>query len=31
MTTDTEALRAAFEAWYTDGYPRAAERSIDGD
>ena len=31
MTTDIKALRAAFEAWYTDGYPRAAERSIDGD
>lgn len=31
MTTDTEALRAQFEAWYTDGYPRAAERSIEGD
>ena len=31
MTINTEALRAAFEAWYTDGYPRAAERSIDGD
>lgn len=25
MTADTEALRAQFEAWYTDGYPRAAE------
>ena len=31
MTTDIKALRAAFEAWYTDGYPRAAERSIDGE
>ena len=26
MTTDTEALWAQFDAWFSDGFPRAVER-----
>ena len=26
-----EALRAQFDAWFSDGFPRAVERKADGE
>lgn len=31
MTTDTEALRAQFEAWFSGGFPSSVERNVDGE
>ncbi|MFD1709714.1 hypothetical protein FVQ98_10520 [Ottowia sp. GY511] len=31
MVTDTEALRAKFEAWFSGGFPRSVERNVDGE
>lgn len=31
MTTDTEALRAKFEAWFSGDFPRSVERNVDGE
>ena len=31
MTTNTEALRAQFEAWFSGDFPRAVERKSDGE
>lgn len=30
MTTDTEALRAQFEAWFSGGFPRSSDGRILG-
>jgi len=30
MTTDTEALRAKFEAWFSGDFPRSVERNAVG-
>ena len=31
MTTDTEALRAQFDAWFSGGFPSSVERNVDGE
>lgn len=31
MTTNTEALRAQFEAWFSGDFPSSVERNVDGE